>query len=163
MENMSQKSQWNERIFPLIVMIGRMALGAEWIHQAWLKYQPGSGFSLDGLGPSVASTAGIPDWYKAFFESFVVPNTHLFNVVIPLGELLIGLGLFFGVLSLPALIASFFMLSNYWLSDMVYIYPLMMLGAIAILFFNRSDKYRGSRLLKFVNKDLGKWTESRWL
>ncbi|GBG97307.1 DoxX family protein [Lactococcus termiticola] len=162
MEKMSQNI-WSERILPIIVVIGRMLLGAEWIHQAILKLQPGSGFSLDGLGPSVAMTAGIPEWYKAFFEGFVVPNTQLFNVIIPWGELLIGLGLFFGVLSLPALIASFFMLGNYWWSDMVYIYPILMLAGIAILFFNKFDKFRGSRLLKFVNKNWGDWTQSRWL
>jgi thiosulfate dehydrogenase (quinone) large subunit len=55
----------------------------------------------------------IKGWYAEFLEGFALPNMELFNILIPWGELLVGIGLILGLATIPALIASAFMNSNF--------------------------------------------------
>lgn len=145
---------------PTIVLIARMLLGWSWLEQGIFKFQ--AGFTIDGLPQSLQTAAGVPDWYKVFMLQFVAPNAGIYNIVVPLGEVLVGLGLIAGVLSLPALLASGFMLLNYWLADMVYIYPIQIAVLIVLLLLNHYDQFKTIRLTKFLNPKWGKVSQSRW-
>jgi thiosulfate dehydrogenase (quinone) large subunit len=109
----------------------RIGLGISWLQQGIFKLQ--AHFTMSGLTEAVVSNTVTPDWYKAFMEHFVEPNTALFNFLIPWGEIFAGIGLITGILILPALLGTIFMNINYWLSNMIYIYPLQLLVAIIIL------------------------------
>ncbi|MBC1538023.1 DoxX family protein [Listeria seeligeri] len=118
--------------YKLLFSIIRVGLGISWFQEGWFKIQ--AHFDISGLVPSVIGNTDSPEWYKVFMENVVAPNTALFNILIPWGELLVGLGLIVGILTLPALIAGIFMGINYWLADMIYIYPLQLaVGFLLIL------------------------------
>lgn len=109
----------------------RIGLGISWLEQGIFKLQ--ANFTMSGLTEAIASNTVTPDWYKTFMVYFVQPNTALFNILIPWGEILAGIGLITGILTLPALSGALFMIINYWLSNMIYIYPLQLLIAVILL------------------------------
>ncbi|EUJ58864.1 DoxX family protein [Listeria fleischmannii] len=122
-------------LFPII----RIALGVSWFYQGWFKLQ--ANFDISGLVPSVLMNTDSPDWYKAFMEHVVGPYTGIFNILIPWGELLVGLGLITGILVYPALISGIFMGLNYWLADMIYIYPVQLATAILLMLAINQTKH----------------------
>ncbi len=131
-------------LFPII----RILLGISWFHQGWFKLQ--ANFDISGLVPSVLMNTDSPDWYKAFMEHIVGPNTGLFNILIPWGELLVGLGLITGILTWAALISGIFMGINYWLADMIYIYPTQLAVAVLlILAINQTNHFSISNLYDY--------------
>lgn len=122
-------------LFPII----RIALAVSWFYQGWFKLQ--ANFDISGLVPSVLMNTDSPDWYKAFMEHVVGPYTGIFNILIPWGELLVGLGLITGILVYPALISGIFMGINYWLADMIYIYPVQLATAILLMLAINQTKH----------------------
>lgn len=120
----------------------RIGLGFSWFHEGWFKIQ--AQFDISGLVPSVLANTDSPDWYKTFMETVVAPNTGLFNILIPWGELFVGLGLITGILTLPALVAGIFMGINYWLADMIYIYPLQLATGIVLVLAIKQATYFSS-------------------
>lgn len=109
----------------------RIGLGISWLNEGIFKLQ--AHFTMSGLTQAVVSNTVTPDWYKFFMVHVVEPNTALFNLLIPWGEILVGAGLITGLLTLPALASAIFMNVNYWLANMVYIYPLQLLAAVILL------------------------------
>ncbi|MBC1482851.1 DoxX family protein [Listeria immobilis] len=132
----------------ILFSIIRVGLGISWLYQGWFKIQ--AHFDISGLVPSVIGNTDSPDWYKAFMENIVGPNTALFNILIPWGELLVGLGLIVGALTLPALIAGIFMGINYWLADMIYIYPIQLaIGIVLLLCLKQANYFSLTNLFIF--------------
>ena len=69
-------------------------------------------------------------WYASFLQSVVLPNAALFSYLVTFGEVLIGLGLIFGVLTGIAAFFGVFMNLNFLLAGAVSINPVI--GALAI-------------------------------
>ncbi|MDF2910074.1 MAG: DoxX [Sporolactobacillus laevolacticus] len=109
----------------------RIGLGISWLNEGIFKLQ--AHFTMSGLTQAVVTNTVTPDWYKFFMVHIVEPNTVLFNLLIPWGEILVGVGLITGILTLPALACAIFMNINYWLANMIYIYPLQLLSAVILL------------------------------
>lgn len=42
-------------------------------------------------------------WYVSFLKHYALPNVHIFNVIVPVGEFLVGLGLLLGCLTTAAM------------------------------------------------------------
>ncbi|WP_274652757.1 DoxX family membrane protein [Paenibacillus humicola] len=126
-------------VFSIVCSIARIAFGIQWIMQGWFKIT--AHFNIIGLFPSIASNTDSPHWYKSFIEVAAAPYPQLFNVLIPWGELLVGIGLVLGLLTLPALLAGFFMDINYVLSDMIYIYPTQLVIGMLLLLFRKEALY----------------------
>lgn len=90
-------------------------------------------FTLNGLVPVIRDNTDSPQWYKWFFENIVSHSTGLFNFIIPLGEMAIGLGLILGVLAYTASFFGAFVMINYILADMIFTYPLQLAFFIILL------------------------------
>lgn len=126
---MKRRTQAANYLFSLI----RVGLGISWLQQGVFKLQ--ADFTMTGLAQAVAGNMATPDWYQSFMVYFVEPNHALFNVLIPWGELFAGMGLITGIFIRTALSGAVFMNLNYWLANMIDIYPLQLLAAAVVLMF----------------------------
>src|SRR3954453_5010419 len=105
-------------------LIIRVYTGWQWLDAGWGKIQnpawfgPNAGSALSGfvngaLQKSTADKPDVTDWYAAFLQAFVLPHAALFSNVVAVGELLVGLGLIFGVLTGIAAFFGTVMNANY--------------------------------------------------
>ncbi|WP_217597374.1 DoxX family protein [Cohnella sp. GbtcB17] len=98
------------------VTLLRIYVGWQWIDAGWHKLTGGftaKGFLQGAIAKPVADHATnevIYPNYTYFIEHFALPNIKLIDVLIPLGEFLIGVGLIVGGLTVTA--AFFGMLLN---------------------------------------------------
>lgn len=104
------------RTMAIVWTILRIWLGLQWIDAGYSKIK--SGFDVSGfLQSTIANARGdhptVQGWYADFLEGFALPNKELFNILIPWGEFLVGLGLILGLATIPALIAGAFMNTNF--------------------------------------------------
>ncbi|MCH1627161.1 DoxX family protein [Ferdinandcohnia quinoae] len=104
-----------------ILTILRIWLGLQWIEAGYYKIS--SGFEAGGfIQGAIANASGehptVQGWYASFLEGFALPNIEIFNVLIPWGEFLVGLGLILGFATIPALIGGAFMNLNFIMAGM---------------------------------------------
>lgn len=122
----------------IVWTILRVWLGFQWIEQGYYKIS--SGFEVSGfLQGAIANASGenptVQAWYANFLEGFALPNSALFNILVPWGELLVGLGLILGLATIPALIAGAFMNLNFMLAGIGFANPDLKLFTLAIILF----------------------------
>lgn len=97
--NFLRQSQYAAIVWLLL----RLYLGISWVHHSYEKLTGGfdaKGFLSGAVANPVMHAGSVvyPN-YVAFLEHMALPNVALFNVMIPVGELLVGLGLIAGVLT----------------------------------------------------------------
>jgi thiosulfate dehydrogenase (quinone) large subunit len=126
----------------------RIWLGLQWIEAGYYKIK--SGFEVSGfLQGAIANARGehptVQGWYARFLEGFALPNIEFFNILIPWGEFLVGLGLILGLASIPALIAGAFMNINFIMAGVGLSSPDTKLFALAmlLLFIGKGRYYFG--------------------
>ena len=98
----------------------RLFIGYSFLMAGWGKYRS------DWLNPSpaveplaatlqkfIASPGGIPDWYHSIITNVVIPNAHLFGILICLGEILVGAFLIIGLCTRLAGLMGAFLCLNY--------------------------------------------------
>lgn len=97
----------------------RMFLGIMWfksglekIASGWLAIDTSSSASI----VSTLTSDNAVSWYKDFINSVVVPNLSVFLAMITITELLLGIALFFGGLTVLAAFGSIVMDINFFLS-----------------------------------------------
>lgn len=118
----------------MMVLILRVGSGYYIFLQGYEKLT--GNFKIEPLIPVVIKNEDSPVWFKWFFEHVVAHTTSLFNLMVPLGEVAIGLGLMFGIMSHLASFFGAFIMINYILSDMIFTYPLQ-LALFIILLMNK--------------------------
>lgn len=95
----------------------RIWLGFQWIEAGYYKIkQPGfdaGGFIQGAIANANGDSPVVQGWYASFLEQVALPNIEFFNILIPWGEFLVGLGLILGLATIPALIAGAFMNINF--------------------------------------------------
>lgn len=103
-------------IAAVILTILRIYLGYGWFTAGYRKLT--GGFDATGfLKGAVANPVKGPDGslvfptYVGFIKHFALPNANIFNTIIPIGELLVGLGLILGCLTTAA--AFFALVMNF--------------------------------------------------
>lgn len=142
----------------------RIWLGIQWIEAGWHKVADGfdaGGFLQGALAKASGDHPAVQGWYATFLESFAVPNVELFNVLIPWGEVLVGLGLILGAATIPALIAGAFMNLNFLLAGTVSTNPILFTVAVILLFTGAASYYYGvdrfaiPYLTKYINDKKG--------
>ena len=79
----------------------------------------------------------VQGWYANFLEGFSLPNVELFNILVPWGELLIGIGLILGIATIPALVAAAFMNVNFLLAGTVSTNPNLLIVAFILLYVGK--------------------------
>lgn len=125
----------------------RLYLGVSWLTAGMGKLT--GGFDAAGyLKNAVANPVKGPDgnvvygWYVNFLESFALPNVDLFNVIVPLGEFLIGLGLILGGLTTAAAFFALIMNFSFFLAGTVSSNPTdIFLGGILLFSGFNAGKY----------------------
>jgi thiosulfate dehydrogenase (quinone) large subunit len=130
------KKYINETKIAFVWTIVRIWLGVQWIEAGFYKIK--SGFEVSGfLQGAIANARGehptVPGWYASFLEGFALPNIEFFNILIPWGEFLVGLGLIVGLVTVPALMAGAFMNVNFILAGVGLSSPDSKLFTIAII------------------------------
>src|SRR2546423_10770959 len=88
------------------------------------------GFVAGALAQTGGAHPAVQGWYASFLQSVVLPNATLFAYLVTFGEVLIGLGLIFGVLTGIAAFFGVFMNLNFLLAGAVSINPVI--GVLAI-------------------------------
>ncbi|CAG9606812.1 DoxX family protein [Pseudoneobacillus rhizosphaerae] len=102
----------------------RIYLGYAWLTAGWGKITGGgfdaTGFLKGAVANPVAGPGGIVyGGWVSFLESFAIPNAEIFNVLIPWGEFLVGLGLILGCLTTAAAFFAVVMNFSFLLSGTV--------------------------------------------
>lgn len=60
------------------------------------------GFDASGFLQGAVKNPGVEAWWATFLEGVALPNVGIFNVLVPWGEVLVGLGLIVGCLTTTA-------------------------------------------------------------
>lgn len=123
-----------------ILTLLRLYLGYEWLTAGFHKITGGQFDAAGFLKGAVANPVKGPDGsivystYVSFLKSFALPNSHIFNVLIPWGEFLVGLGLILGCLTTAAMFFGLVMNFSYLLAGTVSTNPWDILLGVIILF-----------------------------
>lgn len=137
---------WQTPLVSIIWAMIRIWLGFQWIKPGWEKVTKGfdaSGFLQGAIEKAGGEHPAVQSWFAAFLENIVLPNAGLFSFLVAWGELLVGIGLILGALTIPALIAGAFMNLNFMLAGTVSTNPILYTVAIILLFAGKGSYYWG--------------------
>ncbi|MDQ1147332.1 thiosulfate dehydrogenase [quinone] large subunit [Bacillus sp. SORGH_AS 510] len=124
----------------------RVWLGLQWIEAGYHKLTGGfdaGGFLKGALANATGDHPAVQAWYADFLQQFAIPNVQIFNVLIPWGELLVGIGLIVGLATIPALLAGAFMNLNFMLAGTTSTNPILYTAAMILLFVGTGAYYFG--------------------
>lgn len=133
MQNTWRSNQIVGGVFAIL----RIWLGYQWFMSGWGKVTGGfdaSGFLQGAMAKATGDFPAVSGWYASFLESFALPNVDIFNVLVPWGELLVGVGLILGAATIPALLAGAFMNLNFLLAGTISTNPIFYTVAMILLF-----------------------------
>ena len=137
----------------------RIWLGFQWFEAGYGKLIGGfdAGGFLTGIQPSQM-------WYADFLHRIAIPNIPVVNVLVPYGELLVGLGLIVGLATVPALIAGAFMNLNFMLAGSNSTDPILYTAAMILLFTGTGSYYFGLDrfAIPFLKEDFKKDEGKQW-
>ena len=122
-----------------ILALLRLYLGYEWLTAGFHKITGGfdaSGFLKGAIANPVKGPDGsiVYSTYVGFLKSFALPNSGIFNVLVPWGEFLVGLGLILGCLTTAAMFFALVMNFSYVMAGTVSTNPWDILIGIFIVF-----------------------------
>jgi thiosulfate dehydrogenase (quinone) large subunit len=127
------------KVAAAILTVIRLYLGYEFLMAGFHKLT-GAGFDTSGfLKGAIANPVKGPDGsivyttYVGFLQHFALPNAHIFNTIVPLGEFLVGLGLILGCLTTAAVFFGLMMNFSYVMAGTVSTNPLDILLGVIIL------------------------------
>lgn len=127
------------KIASYILTVIRLYLGYEFLMAGFEKISGGKFDATGYLTGAVMKPVIGPDQaivyptYVAFLKHLALPNAHLFNVLVPYGEFLVGLGLILGCLTTAAAFFGLVMNFAYVFAGTVSTNPLDILLGVIIL------------------------------
>ena len=132
-------------VFSLIWTALRIWLGYQWISAGFEKITGGgwigatSGVGITGFLKGAIAKAGgahpaVQSWYADFIKNVALPNATTFSYLVAFGEILVGISLILGALTVVGLIAGAFMNLNYLLAGTTSTNPNLYTIAIILLF-----------------------------
>lgn len=161
---------WRENVWAAgIVTIIRVLLGYKWLTSGWGKITGDTPFSAEGYlnnaitNPVLDKATGeaLYPTYNAFIEHLALPNIKIINVLVPWGEVLIGVGLILGTLTLTAAFFGLMMNFMFMFAGTISSNPwLVLLGFLVILAGANAGKFG---LDRFVMPWLKKGASDKWL
>lgn len=122
----------------------RIWLGYDWLmaglekinNPVWVGDKAGiavSGFLQGALSKATGEHPAVQSWYATFIKNFALPNSKLFSYLVAYGEVLVGISLILGVLTVVGLLAGALMNLNYMLAGTTSTNPIMYTAAILLL------------------------------
>lgn len=145
----------------IIWTIVRVWLGIQWFEAGIHKVTDGfdaTGFIHGAIAKATGDHPAVQGWYATFLEAFALPNIELINILIPWGEVLVGIGLIIGAATIPALVAGAFMNLNFLLAGTVSTNPVLYTVAILLMvagtagYFYGADRVLIPYLKKMINR-----------
>ena len=108
-ENPVSRFLFSDTRSAFIWLIIRLYVGYAWLKAGWGKLNDrcmdrrasrdcAAGF-INGILAKAQEGGDVSGWYASFLENTVLPNAKLFSFMVAYGELLVGLGLIFGLLT----------------------------------------------------------------
>ncbi|CAH1202263.1 hypothetical protein PAECIP111891_02095 [Paenibacillus allorhizoplanae] len=153
----------------ILLTIIRLYVGWEWMVAGWHKITGEKAFDATGfLKGAIAKPvleSGTTDMiyanYVAFLKNFALPHVGWFNVMVPWGELLVGLGLLIGALTTVAIFFGLLMNFMYMFAGTVSTNPwLMLLGFFIVVAGANAGKFGVDHMiLPYLHKWLDKILE----
>lgn len=124
----------NNKVAAGILTFIRLYVGYAWVTAGWGKVAGGfdAGGYLQGVVANEAVMTQYPT-YHAFIENVAVPNAGLFSFMVAWGELLVGLGLIFGVFTTAAAFFGIMMNFAFMFAGTISSNPWLVLFTIFIL------------------------------
>jgi thiosulfate dehydrogenase (quinone) large subunit len=112
------------KIAAIILTVLRLYLGYSWFTAGFHKITGGfdaSGFLKGAIANPVKGPDGalVTGWYVDFLKHIALPNVDVFNILVPWGETLIGLGLILGCLTSAAMFFGLVMNFSFFLAGTV--------------------------------------------
>ncbi|MFC6334744.1 DoxX family membrane protein [Paenibacillus septentrionalis] len=145
---------WRENKYAaMIVTFVRIFLGYQWLTSGWGKVTTGTFDATGYLTNAITNPVAKGDevlypLYNTFIEHFALPMVDVINVLVPWGELLIGIGLITGILTLPAAFFGMMMNFMFMFAGTVSTNPLLvLLGFIVFLAAGNAGKFGGDFFL----------------
>ncbi|OOC58814.1 DoxX family protein [Paenibacillus ihbetae] len=114
----------------------RVYIGYEWMVAGWGKLTGGfeaTGFLQGAIAKATGDHPAVQGWWAAFLEHAALPGVKIFNVMVPLGEFLVGLGLILGTFTTFAALMGIVMNAAFLFSGTVSTNAQMLLLQIFIL------------------------------
>ncbi|MGD6781633.1 DoxX family protein [Sutcliffiella horikoshii] len=113
----------------------RVWLGVQWLKAGLPKIGTfdAEGFLHGAIAKAEGAHPAVQGWYAAFLENVALPNVGLINILIPWGEVLVGIALILGLATIPALIGAAFMNLNFLLAGTVSTNPILYTAAILLI------------------------------
>lgn len=153
-------------IASVLLLLVRLYLGYSWLTAGYHKIVDGfdsSGFLQGALAKSTGEHPAVQAWWGTFLESFAIPNAGIFNVLIPWGEFLVGLGLLLGCFTTAAAFFGIVMNFAFLFSGTVSTNAQMVLLTIFILAagYNAGRFGLDRYVVPFLRKTFGQKTPER--
>lgn len=145
----------------LVWLLLRLYLGATWLTLGIGKITGGfnaAGFLSSAVAnPVMREGSAVYPNYVAFLEHFALPYADVINVIIPLGEVLVGLGLIVGVLTSFAAFFAIVMNMSFLMAGTVSTNPWMIALTFLLLVAGaNAGRLGGDRwVLPYIKKRLG--------
>ncbi|SES30862.1 DoxX family protein [Salipaludibacillus aurantiacus] len=124
----------NNKIAAGILTVLRVYIGWQWLTSGWDKAF--GEFDASGYLQGVVGNEEVMEQYPtyhAFIENFAVPNSGMFSFMVAWGELLVGLGLIFGILTTAAAFFGLVMNFAFMFAGTISSNPWMVLLTIFII------------------------------
>ncbi|OWR31831.1 Crp/Fnr family transcriptional regulator [Saccharibacillus sp. O23] len=119
-----------------LLTVLRVYIGYKWITGGWGKLTGGfdaSGFLQGALAQAGGDHPAVQPLWANFLEHFAIPNVGLFNVLVPIGEFAVGLGLILGTFTTFAALMGMVMNFAFLFSGTVSTNPYLILAEIFIV------------------------------
>lgn len=140
--------------FAWLWLLLRLYIGWEWLSagyakfmsSAWIGEQAGTaitGFLNQALQKTSGAHPDVASWYAWFITYIALPHATFWSYIVTFGELLVGIGLICGILTVFAALGGAFMNLNYLFAGAVSINPLMLIVQIFLIVAWRTAGWYG--------------------
>jgi len=128
-------------------------VGYQFLTAGWEKLESGkwlggdgsqiAGFLKGGLGKATGAHPDVQGWYVDLTKNVFLPNAALFQNLVAVGEILVGIALIFGILSKAAVVGGAIMNLAFLSAGTSSSNPTMLAAEMAMLFAGLGVGYYG--------------------
>jgi thiosulfate dehydrogenase (quinone) large subunit len=143
-----------------VLLVLRLYLGWSWLQAGWGKIVGGNfdatGFLKGALKKVSGDHPAVQPWWADFISGFALPNVGLFNILVPWGEFLVGLGLILGIFTTFSVLMGLVMNFSYMFSGTTSTNPQMVLIGMFIIVagFNAGKIGLDRWIIPFINRKI---------